>query len=126
MKCHKSRVLIIFLVVIALGALTFPRWHVLAGPRIYCSIIELDVNTARLRNTTYVLYVPVRQSETETHFSSEMSRLKLSNEDSKWIEASVRAGLGDYYPRPHGGGLLSRACPKSAHRIQGVRANLDS
>jgi hypothetical protein len=118
MRIPKGRVLICFLVVLALCALTFPRWHVLVGPRVFCSIVEIDVNTARIRTTNYFLYIPIRQSETETQFSSELRRMKLSRLDSNWIESSVKVGLGDYYPRPHGGSLLS-----SVRNLEVVLAN---
>lgn len=84
---------------------TVPVLHRGLGPKLFCYTLEIDLNSARIQHTRFVFFVPVRSRQEETALAKEIA--KLDGEKSPhWIEAVVKAGMGDYYPRPAGGKLL--------------------
>src|SRR5688572_28934743 len=94
-------------VIVLFALLAAPNLHRLVGAKAYCIIYSIDINSAKVKKTRYLAYVPLYTRVDETALSGWIAQRRLQGTPPRWVESIVRAGYGDYYPRPLGGKLLS-------------------
>lgn len=106
---HQWRCLVSWIIgigVIGCIVSVLPRAHRVLGPKFFCLSTEIDINSGSLRRTRFVFSVPIYQRYEQTALAKEIEKANIPKPAPRWVEAGIKAGIDDYYPRPTGGKLL--------------------